>query len=1388
MVASVQFSVDDSSPLLTYTPFPDTFGQANLTAGWNPYFVESGFVSAIGQTGVGQSQHITSRNGSSISLHWHGTSLQLFGNTTAEATFSLALDGASVSPNNTNNTPNLLAFLDGLPPSDHVLVLTAFNPSPSSGSLVVFDKAVITDLPPQNSSDIFSDHTLDDNDISFTGQWSPPSVATPFHESRSQGETAQVTFSGISVRIFGTTSPTSGNYSIMLDDVQSPIFSARSSFTQLDSLLFFASGLDPNVSHHIVVRNEGGSLQLKSGGTAFDIFSSGEPTALPSPPTSPGNPPSTSSGIGKFARGTIAALVLAGFLAAALLTAVLFYFCIWRPRRRMRRRQQPLDAVEGATSQLHLSRKKEQDDAVGVVLDIGQQPQRRYPDDDIANTPIDALSPLSPTSPSNARPFDEQHRDVIKSPGFSRWKRDMNTLSGLTSIGLKFNHESADEKSPLSDNGRGNGFGSRRYESEVDDISPITPIGGSGGLGRMMSLTTQSSYRSLRRIGKKRSNGTNGGRGGEGGFPFRFNSASSRRSNNNNNNNGEGPVSSPRAREEDSLSGFTSLSYASNPNLRQSGDAAAAPATTATAPTTYLDVQPPSYAASVSRNTTSGSSSLNQSPHTSSGTPSARDVQERQTTRSSFEQRQQRQSSSTASSGNQPQLRQQRSDTRMRGIRMLGIGAGAGSTSTGGGVGGPISMRAAIRALSPRISRNRNGGGKKEEEEEVEEARDHVISPQPSIALASIGHGGYEQQRQENVVVPRIAPPPVMIPQRRKTDSPIRALPPIPIPATAVTSVPGSPSKLENQQQQQQQQQQQRSGRDVASIAIVPPSPSLPSSPPPPPSSSSLHSPTRLPPPPPPIVTTTTTERKPCINTKVARSSPSDAVGLPPLGTIQSFAEAAAIAINTGGFAFGEGGTSTPNAPVAVAGDATKAGKGQRETKRSSTASRVRFEEPSNVDSSTVVPMEGGNGKKKEEKAKFRLTPPTPLTGGGVVPASSSSSEYPPLLRDVLPIMTTGDYSRSSFLDFSSKASSLHSTPSVHRTQENSDNNTEDNGNNDRVWSMHLPGRRVPLPSPPMSSPSQYSNPTVLKSKWSNTTMQTTTRTLGGSSVSASSSSASSNNRSGYGSREQWVRGGRPLLTTTAATATDGENEGDVLSPMTRQNLFPFPLTIPPSPNMPEGFMGVEPSPSLMSPTVSLPVPISSTRKKGWRMEGGEENRDDDDEHRSRNRPSSRHTGNEGSTDATNSPTDSFPYSISDVHFRNSGVIGSESETDMLDEDRGQSRRGRRHPHPRHTHHSQHQHHHHHHQSRPPHPPLPSSTSLSPQRFDPSLSLSSSTSLSQQQQQQQHEERTPGITTIVQRVFGTSGSGNNNDGDGNGNGNGAASRTLRAAAGLLKPS
>lgn len=151
---------------------------------------------------------------------------------------------------------------------------------------------------------VFTERVLDDNDITFLGRWSflPSTGQPPFHESQTEGDRAQATFSGtsshlvpsphapithhipssnltphlgISILIFGTTSPSAGNYSVTLDGNQSPIFSARSSFTNSNSLLFFASGLDANSSHQITVRNEGGTLQLKSGG--FDVFSSGEP-------------------------------------------------------------------------------------------------------------------------------------------------------------------------------------------------------------------------------------------------------------------------------------------------------------------------------------------------------------------------------------------------------------------------------------------------------------------------------------------------------------------------------------------------------------------------------------------------------------------------------------------------------------------------------------------------------------------------------------------------------------------------------------------------------------------------------------------------------------------------------------------------------------------------------------------------------------------------------------------------------------------------------------------------------------------------------------------------------------------------------------------------------
>lgn len=168
----VQISVDDTSPSLSYYPLRDTFSAPNLTAGWNPYYDISGFASPLGQIGNGTSYHITSMDGASISMKWHGTSqlgdvcwkfiylrglgngIQLFGNTTL-ASYSITLDGTS-SPLNNNfssfsNSSGILVDITNLQDGAHNITLTARMPqdlpSPPNSSMLVFDKAIIKSWP-----------------------------------------------------------------------------------------------------------------------------------------------------------------------------------------------------------------------------------------------------------------------------------------------------------------------------------------------------------------------------------------------------------------------------------------------------------------------------------------------------------------------------------------------------------------------------------------------------------------------------------------------------------------------------------------------------------------------------------------------------------------------------------------------------------------------------------------------------------------------------------------------------------------------------------------------------------------------------------------------------------------------------------------------------------------------------------------------------------------------------------------------------------------------------------------------------------------------------------------------------------------------------------------
>ena len=153
------FILDNSSPEVIYSPFADSFQQPDLLQGWNPYFSISGFPSVQGQIGIGTGFHLTSLNGATLSIQWHGmlftphtislshpqtgTAIQLFGNAT-QASYSITLDGYPTQPNS-SLADSVLAHLTDLPSTNHNLSLSVQIPSPTSNnSFLAFQNAAIS--------------------------------------------------------------------------------------------------------------------------------------------------------------------------------------------------------------------------------------------------------------------------------------------------------------------------------------------------------------------------------------------------------------------------------------------------------------------------------------------------------------------------------------------------------------------------------------------------------------------------------------------------------------------------------------------------------------------------------------------------------------------------------------------------------------------------------------------------------------------------------------------------------------------------------------------------------------------------------------------------------------------------------------------------------------------------------------------------------------------------------------------------------------------------------------------------------------------------------------------------------------------------------------------
>lgn len=350
--------------------------------------------------------------------------MQIFGKVN-QANYSIALDGTQTSPHSTaaDLANNILADFQDLADTNHTIVLTTSMPAVSIDQLqpaFFFDKVLIT------SHDLNANVTqqaLNDSNIAYSGQWTFLNVSgSPFHHSNTSGDHAQAQFQGISLLLNGTTSPTSSRYTIILDHVATTL-SAKSSFLNRESLLFYASSLDPNVTHTLEVVNEdGGDLSLNFGG--FSVFSAAGSAISATP--------STSMSLTTYApsrKGTIAALVLGGLLFFIILSGLLFVVFVFKPRRRRRRR-------------LGLGQNRKTAEA-GIVINIGPE---QGPDAEVESRRTEISPP----------------QRISERSGFARWKREVEGGLG-TLIGISFRH---------SDSSRGRAANRRTRDNDILSLKP----------------------------------------------------------------------------------------------------------------------------------------------------------------------------------------------------------------------------------------------------------------------------------------------------------------------------------------------------------------------------------------------------------------------------------------------------------------------------------------------------------------------------------------------------------------------------------------------------------------------------------------------------------------------------------------------------------------------------------------------------------------------------------------------------------------------------------------------------------------------------------------------------------------------------------------------------
>ncbi|KAJ6582160.1 hypothetical protein B0H19DRAFT_1061606 [Mycena capillaripes] len=222
----------------------DGFGLQN---GWQTWYTVSGFNKRPGDSPEGDSFHLTSLNGAEVSVEFYGNALYLYG--IANASFEVVLDNITESFSGTAGA-DLLFSKEGMVEKNHT-------------------------VPAQ----VFYDNS--DSALSYSGNWTSKTVQgipnntvnAPFHSTSDAGAGMRMNLTNVvAVTLYASTNFGHQLYSVSLDDGVPQNYNASTFWLVANTVIFFQSGLNPNVTHtlNLIDMSEGGTLTLSSV-TAYQI-------------------------------------------------------------------------------------------------------------------------------------------------------------------------------------------------------------------------------------------------------------------------------------------------------------------------------------------------------------------------------------------------------------------------------------------------------------------------------------------------------------------------------------------------------------------------------------------------------------------------------------------------------------------------------------------------------------------------------------------------------------------------------------------------------------------------------------------------------------------------------------------------------------------------------------------------------------------------------------------------------------------------------------------------------------------------------------------------------------------------------------------------------------